>query len=128
MTRETVETKKAPAAIGPYSQAIKTDGLVFCSGQIGFDPTTGKLAADDVQGQTKQVMENLKAILEAAGSSIDDIVKTTIFLVDGSHYTLVNLTYSSYFSANPPARSTVTVKALPVEGALVEIEAIATLS
>lgn len=127
MTREKVETNKAPAAIGPYSQAIKTDGFVFCSGQIGFDPATGKLASDDVQGQTKQVLENLKAVLEAAESSMDKIVKTTIFLVDGSHFTLVNLTYSSYFADLPPARSTVTVKELPVEGALVEIEAIALL-
>lgn len=127
MTREKVETNKAPAAIGPYSQAIKTDGFVFCSGQIGFDPATGKLASDDVQGQTKQVLENLKAVLEAAESSMDKIVKTTIFLVDGSHFTLVNLTYSSYFADSPPARSTVTVKELPVEGALVEIEAIALL-
>ncbi len=125
MTRERVETNQAPAAIGPYSQAIKTNNLIFCSGQIGFDPATGKLASDEVQGQTKQVLENLKAVLETAGSSMDKIVKTTIFLVDGSHFTLVNLTYSSYFSEAPPARSTVTVKELPVEGALVEIEAIA---
>jgi len=127
MERTIVQTHRAPAAVGPYSQAVRMGDFIFCSGQIGLNSTTGKMASDDIQGQTKQVLENLKAVLEAAGSNMDLVVKTTIFLTDMSNFNFVNLTYSSYFPSDaPPARSTVAVKELPLD-ALIEIEAIAAL-
>jgi len=127
MERSAVQTHRAPAAVGPYSQAIKSGDFVFCSGQLGLNPTTGQMFSDDIQGQTKQALENLRAVLEASGSSMDHVVKTTIFLTDMGNFNFVNLTYSSYFPSDAPARSTVAVKELPL-GALVEIEAIAALA
>ncbi len=125
MTREPVSTRQAPAAIGPYSQAIKTDTLVFASGQLGIDPQSGQLAAG-VEAQTRQSIRNLAAVLEAAGSSLEHIVKTTIFVADMADFAAVNGVYGAAFTGAPPARSTVQAAALPL-GGLVEIEAIALL-
>jgi len=122
--RDVVQTGTAPAAIGPYSQAIIGQGLVFCSGQIPLDPTTGELVAGDTAAQARQVMKNLEAVLIAAGSGLAQIVKTTIFLVDLGDFAAVNEVYGSCFASAPPARSTIQVGALP-KGARVEIEAIA---
>lgn len=119
-----IHTSQAPAAIGPYSQAIKTRGTIFTSGQIPLDPKTGELVGTTAADQVRQVLENLKAVLKAAGVGLDKVIKTTIFLVDLSEFAAVNAVYAEYFPANPPARSTVQVAALP-KGALVEIEAIA---
>lgn len=121
--RTVLKTDKAPAAIGPYSQGIATDNLVFVSGQIPVDPETGKMA-DDVSAQTKQVMENLRAVLAAAKTDLSRVVKATIFLTDINDFSNVNAVYASYFDEAPPARSTVAVAALPL-GAKVEIEVIA---
>lgn len=121
-----VETSKAPQAIGPYSQAIKANGFLFISGQIPIDPETGQMTAVDAVAQTKQVMANLSAILNAEGLTFNEVVKTTIFLTDMSDFTRVNETYAAYFESAPPARATVQVAALP-KGAKVEIEAIAAL-
>ena len=123
MTREIIATSAAPAAIGPYSQAVSTGDLVFTAGQIGLNPATGKMA-EGVENQARQVMANLAAILAAAGSSLDQVVKTTIFLQDMADFAAVNAIYGAAFSVTPPARSTVQVAGLPL-GALVEIEAIA---
>jgi len=123
VNREAIATQAAPAAVGPYSQAIKTESLVFASGQIGLDPETGKLQ-EGLEAQTRQVLANLTAVLSAAGANMAGVVKTTIFLVDISQFALVNAIYSTAFPTPPPARSTVQVAALPL-GALVEIEAIA---
>lgn len=123
MTREIIATSDAPAAIGPYSQAVSTGALVFTAGQLGLNPATGKLA-EGVEAQARQAMANLAAILAAAGSSLDQVVKTTIFLQDLGDFAAVNAIYGAAFSATPPARSTVQVAALPL-GALVEVEAIA---
>jgi 2-iminobutanoate/2-iminopropanoate deaminase len=121
--RTQVETNGAPGAIGPYSQAIRAGELVFTAGQVGADPGSGALA-DGVAAQADRALRNLAAILDAAGSSLDRVVKTTIFLVDVADFGTVNEVYASHFSTPYPARSTVTVKALPKD-ALVEIEAIA---
>lgn len=123
MSRTIIHTEHAPAAVGPYSQAIKTDGLIFVSGQLGLDPQSGKLR-DGLEAQTQQILQNLAAALDAAGSTMADIVKTTIFLVDMADFATVNKVYAGAFSDEPPARSTVEVSALPL-GGLVEIEAIA---
>ncbi|MCS7041108.1 MAG: RidA family protein [Anaerolineae bacterium] len=123
MLREVIVTSDAPAAIGPYSQAIKANGFVFTAGQLGLDPATGRLA-EGVEAQARQALANLKAILAAAGSSPNQVVKTTIFLADMADFAKVNAVYGEVFSAAPPARSTVQVAALPL-GARVEIEAIA---
>ena len=123
--RETVHTTAAPAAIGPYSQAIAAGQLVFTAGQIALDPTTGELAEGGVDAQTRQVMANIAAILAAAGASFADVVKTTIYLVSMDDFAAVNAVYGESFEGGPaPARSTVGVAALP-RGARVEIEAIA---
>ena len=124
MKRQTVHTESAPAAVGPYSQAIKTESLVFTAGQIALDPATGKMVAGDVQAQARQVLSNLKAVLEASGASLDTVVKTTVFLNDMNDFAAVNAVYSEFFTVDPPARSAVQAAALPL-GALVEIEAIA---
>jgi 2-iminobutanoate/2-iminopropanoate deaminase len=126
MDRSIVSTPHAPAAIGPYSQAVRAGGFVFLSGQIPLDPQSGEMVGGtDVEAQTKQVMSNLKAVLEAAGSSFGKVVKTTIFLTDLGDFTRVNKIYGSYFEGiDPPARATVQVAALP-RGAKVEIEATA---
>lgn len=121
--KQTVSTDKAPQAIGPYSQAIKTDSFVFCSGQIALKPD-GSLVQGDVAAQTKQIIANLQAVLEAAGSSLDKIVKTTIYLIDLNDFETVNKIYGSYFKSDPPARATVEVSKLP-KNVQVEIEAIA---
>ena len=116
---------QAPAAIGPYSQGVRTGGMVFCSGQIALDPKTGQLVgAGDVAAETRQVLANLKAVLEAAGSSLARVVKTTIFLVDMGDFAVVNQVYGEGFATSPPARATVEVRRLPRD-ARVEIEAIA---
>ncbi len=120
---QTIHTEKAPSAIGPYSQAVKTNGLVFTSGQIALDPQTGALVAGGIDAQTKRVCENLKAVLEAAGSSLEKVVKTTCFLAEMGDFAAFNEVYGTYFTQKP-ARSCVAVKALP-KGALAEIEVVA---
>lgn len=126
MKKESIRTEKAPAPVGPYSQAVKAGNLLFLSGQIALDPATGQLVAGDVREHTKRIMENLKAVLEAAGASLDNVVKTTIFLTDMGDFAAVNEVYGSYFTAEPPARSYVQVAALP-KGVPIEIEMIAQL-
>lgn len=124
MQRERVSTTEAPAAIGPYSQAIITGNLVFASGQIALDPTSGQLVAGDVRVQTRRAMENVAAVLQAAGSSFAQVVKTTVFLTTMDNFAAMNEVYAEFFSDEPPARSTVAVAQLP-RGAAVEIEVIA---
>lgn len=121
--RKTVQTPNAPAAIGPYSQAIVCGGLVFTSGQIPLDPATGLVVGTDIREQTEQVMKNLAAVLEAAGSSLQNAVKTTCFLADMGDFASFNQVYATYFTSNP-ARSCVAVKDLP-KGVLVEVEVVA---
>lgn len=123
MTRRAVTTAGAPAAIGPYSQAIAVGDILFCSGQLGLDPATGILV-DGVEAQAERAMKNLNAVLDAAGLSFADVVKTTIFLADMDDFGAVNAVYGRFVPDPPPARSTVQVAALP-KGGLVEIEAIA---
>jgi 2-iminobutanoate/2-iminopropanoate deaminase len=123
MERAVVQTPDAPQAIGPYSQAITAGNLVFCSGQIPLTPD-GALIEGDVAAQTRQVLTNLQAVLTAAGSSLDQVVKTTVFLADMGDFAAMNAVYAEFFPANPPARSTVQVARLPRD-ARVEIEAIA---
>jgi len=123
MTRQAISTPGAPAAIGPYSQAIATEAFVFCSGQIGLDPTTGELA-DGVEAQAERALDNLSAVLAAAGVGWEDVVKTTIFLADVGDFAVVNGIYARRMADPPPARSTFAVGALP-RGAAIEIEAIA---
>jgi len=122
--RVVVQTGDAPAAVGPYSQAIVMGEMVFCSGQIGIDPAVGKMVEGDIQAQTRQVLTNLQAVLRAAGSDLGHVVKTTVFLTDMSSFKAMNEIYAGFFGEAPPGRSTVAVAALPL-GALVEIEAIA---
>lgn len=124
MPRETVKSDGAPGAIGPYSQAIKANGFVFVSGQIALDPRTGQMVGQDIKTQTRRALDNIRAVLEAAGSSLDRVVKCTIFLKDMNDFGPMNEEYGSYFMELPPARSTVQVAKLPRD-ALVEIEAIA---
>ena len=124
--KEVVLTARGPKPIGPYSQAIKSNGFVFVSGQIALDPLTGEFAGKDVRQQTERVLENLKVILEASGSSLKNVVKTTVFLKDMNDFPAMNEAYGKYFSANPPARSTVQAARLPKD-ALVEIDVIAVL-
>ena len=122
--REIVSTDKAPGAIGPYSQAIKTGGMLFCSGQIPIDPETGEFVSNDVAEQTDQVLKNLSAVLEAGGMSLGNVVKTTVFLADMSDFAVMNEVYGRYFDDNKPARATVQAARLPRD-AKVEIECIA---
>ncbi|MER3475138.1 MAG: reactive intermediate/imine deaminase [Armatimonadota bacterium] len=126
MTRQPISTSDAPPAIGPYSQAIRAGNLLFVSGQIPLDPQTGEMVGTTAAEQVRQVLNNLQAILQAAGTSLENVVKTTIFLTDLGQFTAVNAVYAEFFPQNPPARSTVQVSALP-RGALVEIEAIAVI-
>ncbi|NJN63980.1 MAG: RidA family protein [Acidobacteria bacterium] len=121
---EAVATAKAPAAIGPYSQAISIGDMVFCSGQLALDPATGALVGTDVSAQTRQIFVNLRAVLEAAGSGLDRVVKTTVFLANMDDFAAMNAVYGDAFGSHKPARSTVEVARLPKNG-LVEIEAIA---
>jgi 2-iminobutanoate/2-iminopropanoate deaminase len=123
VTRQSVTTSGAPAAIGPYSQAIAVDGFVFCSGQLGLDPTSGELV-DGVEAQADRALRNLAAVLDAVGLTMADVVKTTLFLADMDDFAAVNAVYGRHLPDPPPARSTVAVKALP-KGGRVEIEAIA---
>ncbi len=113
MSKQIVQTDKVPAPIGPYSQAVIANGFLFASGQIAFDPATGELVMDSIQSETKQVMENIKAILEEAKIGFENIVKTSIFLSDMQLFAQVNEVYGSYFTSNFPARETVAVKTLP---------------
>lgn len=125
MTAKTiVSTPNAPRAIGPYSQAVRADGLVFTAGQIGLDPSTMEMVAGGVEEQTRQVMTNLKNVLEAAGSGLGRVVKTTVFLTDMANFAAMNAIYAEFFPDEPPARSAVAAAGLP-KGALVEIEAVA---
>jgi 2-iminobutanoate/2-iminopropanoate deaminase len=122
--KQAIATKNAPGAIGPYSQAIKAGGLVFLSGQIPLDPATGQMLEGDARMQTEQVMKNLLAVLEAAGCSFEDVVRSTIFLTNLADFQAVNEVYAQHFTSAPPARATVQVAALP-RGAKVEIDMIA---
>ncbi len=122
--REIIATQKAPAAIGPYSQGVQIGDLIYTAGQIPLVPATGKLIEGGIEEQTQQVMQNLANILEAAGSSLAHVVKTTIFVTNLGDFAAINKVYGSFFADNPPARSTVQVAALPL-GASVEIEAVA---
>ncbi len=124
--RTVIVTEGAPKpfAGAPYNQAVRAGGFVFCAGQVGLDPASGKLVEGGVEAQARRVMQNLAAVLAAAGSALDRVVKTTIFVADLGDFAAVNEVYGSFFSAEPPARSTVQVAGLPA-GALVEIEAIA---
>jgi 2-iminobutanoate/2-iminopropanoate deaminase len=124
MNKETVSTDKAPGAIGPYSQAVKAGGMVFCSGQIPIDPATGDFVSDVVAEQTEQVLKNLSEVLNAAGSGLDHVVKTTVFLSDMNDFAEMNDVYSRFFSENKPARATVQAARLPRD-AKVEIECVA---
>ena len=123
MTRQAISTSGAPAALGPYSQAIATEGFLFCSGQIGLDPATGELP-EGIEAQAERVIANLAAVLAADGLGWGDVVKTTIFLADVGDFATVNAIYAAHQADPPPARSTFAVGALP-RGALIEIEAIA---
>jgi 2-iminobutanoate/2-iminopropanoate deaminase len=122
--KKPIFTSEAPAAIGPYSQGMRSGRFLFCSGQIPLDPKSGEIVSGDVATQTRRVLDNIAAILRTEGLSFDNVVKTTIFLTDLGDFQTVNEVYSSYFKQNPPARSTVQVSALP-KGAKIEVEAIA---
>jgi len=122
--KKIISTKNAPAAIGPYSQAAEAGGLIFISGQLPIDPATGAMAPAEIKAQTEAVIKNLEGILKSEGLSLDNILKTTVFMADLGQFAQMNEVYGRFFSANPPARATVEVKALP-KAALVEIEAIA---
>lgn len=121
---EVIKTDKAPAAIGPYSQAIKSNGLIFCSGQIGIDPATGNVPEGGIEVQANQVFTNVKNLLAAAGSDISKVIKTTVFLADMGDFATVNGIYAQYFTEPYPARSAVAVKTLP-KNLLIECEVIA---
>ena len=122
--KDVVFTPRGPKPIGPYSQAIRAGGFLFVSGQVGFDPQTGEFVGNDVKSQTERVLENLKVILEAAGATLNHVVKTTVFLKDMNDFPMMNEVYAKYFGAAPPARSTVQAARLPKD-ALVEIDVIA---
>lgn len=124
MDKETISTDKAPKAIGPYSQAVRAGGLLFCSGQIPLDPATGEVRGTTIAEQTEQVMTNIAAVLAAAGAGFADVVKSTIYLTDLASFATVNEIYGRHFPSDPPARSTVEVKGLP-RGVQLEIEVIA---
>ena len=127
MKKKVIQTDKAPKAIGPYSQAIRTDAMIYTAGQTGLEPATGELIAGGVEEQTRQVLNNIRNVLEAAGSSLEQVVKTTVFLQDMNDFAKMNAIYAEYFGENPPARSTIAVAALP-KGGLVEIEAVALIA
>lgn len=124
MANNAIKTEKAPAAIGPYSQGIKADGTIYVSGQLGLNPATGNFDADDIKVQTKQSLTNIKNILEQAGYTMNDVVKTTVLLKDINEFTLMNEVYAEFFNEPYPARAAFQVAALPKDGR-VEIEAIA---
>ena len=122
--RETVKTGKAPSAIGPYSQGVRSGGFLFCSGQIPLDPATGKRIEGGIEAQTERVLRNLEAVLAAGGASLSTVVKTTVYLADLGDFPVMNAVYGKFFPDHPPARATVQVAKLPA-GSLVEIDAIA---
>ena len=124
--RDVVLTDRGPKPIGPYSQAVRTNGFLFVSGQVALDPKTGEMTGGEIRQQTERVFENIKGILEAAGSNLHHVVKTTVFLKDMNDFSTMNEVYAKYFTSAPPARSTVQVARLPKD-ALVEIEVIAAL-
>jgi 2-iminobutanoate/2-iminopropanoate deaminase len=124
--KKIIVSEKAPKAIGPYSVAVQTGPLVYTAGQIGIDPTTGEIVPGGIEAETRQVLTNLKHVLEDSGSSLGDVVKTTVFLADMADFAKMNAIYGEFFSQQPPARSTVAVAGLP-KGAAVEIEAVAAL-
>lgn len=124
MNRQIIATDKAPAAVGPYSQGVRVGDLVFTAGQLGIVPGTKEFAGPDIEAQTRQALENLKAVLEAGGSCLENVVKTTVFLQDIGEFTRMNAVYAEFFPQGPPARSAVQVAALPL-GGRVEIEALA---
>ena len=124
MTRRAVSTSAAPSAVGPYSQAIATRDLVFCSGQVGLDPASGELVEGGVEAQCERAIKNLEAVLDAAGATLADVVKTTVFLVDIDDFAAINAIYGRFFPDPQPARSTFAVAALP-KAARIEIEAVA---
>ena len=126
MNKEIVATDRAPAAVGPYSQAVQAANFVFTAGQLGLVPGTKDFAGPDIEAQTRQALENLKAVLEAGGSCLEHVVKTTVFLADMGEFARMNAIYADFFSENPPARSAVQAAALPL-GGRVEIEAVALL-
>jgi 2-iminobutanoate/2-iminopropanoate deaminase len=124
MDKQIIHTDKAPAAVGPYSQAVRSGNMLYTAGQVAIDPAVGKLIDGDITAQTHQVLRNLTAVLEAGGTGLGHIVKTTVFLQDMADFAAMNAVYASFFGPNPPARSTVAVAGLPL-GAMVEIEAVA---
>lgn len=124
MDKKIIKTHKAPQAIGPYSQAVKSGNFIFASGQIPLDPVSGAMAESDIKKQTERVMENIKGLLESENLTFANVIKTTCFLSDMANFAAFNEVYAKYFTENPPARSTVAVKALPKD-ALVEVEIIA---
>ncbi|CAN5565132.1 RidA family protein [soil metagenome] len=124
--KEIIITENAPDAIGPYSQAIKIENMVFCSGQIPIDPQTGEFVSEDTAEQTRQVLKNLSAVLEAAGTNLNNVVKTTVFLADMNDFAAMNDIYAEFFSENKPARATIQAARLPKD-AQVEIECIAVI-
>ncbi len=126
LEREVIRTDRAPVPVGPYSQAIRVDNSVFTAGQIGLDPATGKLVDGGIQSQTRQVLQNLSAVLEAAGTSLEHVVKTTVFLSDLNDFGEMNEVYAEFFADHPPARSAIQAARLPLD-ALIEIEAVATV-
>ena len=129
MTRPTpkpISTDRAPAAIGPYSQAVRAGAFLFCSGQIPLEPASGEMVSGEIEAQTRQVLENLKAVVEAAGASLDDVVKVTVYLADLADFAVVNAVYEEYFGEAKPARATIQAAALP-RGALIEADCIAYL-
>jgi len=127
MEKRIISNKEAPAAVGPYSQAVEINGFLFCSGQIPIDPATGEMVTSDTVSATDMVMRNLKAVLAAAGLEMSDVIKTTVFLADMNEFAAMNEVYARYFSEAPPARACVQAAKLP-KGSLVEIEAIASTS
>ena len=126
MNKETIQTANAPAAIGPYSQGIKYGNMIFVSGQIAIDPASGELIEGDIQQQTRQVLTNVKAVLEAAGTSLDKVLKATVFITNMDDFPLINEAYAEFFQNDPPARACVEVSRLPKD-VQVEIEAIAAI-
>jgi 2-iminobutanoate/2-iminopropanoate deaminase len=122
--RKVIHTDQAPAAVGPYSQAVRAGGLIFTAGQIALDPATGAMVDDGIEDQTRQALRNLQAVLEAAGSGLAGVLKTTVYLTDMSAFAAMNAVYAEFFASSPPARSAVEVAALP-KGALFEIECVA---
>ncbi len=127
MERQIISTTEAPSAIGPYSQAVQAGGMLFVSGQIPIDPASGELVQGGVEAETRQVLNNLKAILEAAGSSLEKVVKATLFIADMNQFGTINAIYAEYFQTDPPARACVEVARLPKD-VQIEIEAVALVS